>query len=174
MLRRWILSALALFLALAQAEAECVDPAMPAHATVGIARTFDREERKAEPDLVGIRGTGWFLSLRSIVTVAHVAEAMHLSAQDWKDIEISDGENKQSIPVRLVRLVGTHSEKIALLELRTPFPGAQFLPIRTEPLVTNERVMSVAYPGDRLTPVTWTPIDRAPRSDDASSSCRRR
>jgi hypothetical protein len=46
--------------------------------------------------------------------------------------------------------VGGHSEKIAVLELSTPFPGAQFLRIRTEPLVTNERVMSVAYPGDRL------------------------
>jgi hypothetical protein len=37
-----------------------------------------------------------------------------------------------------------------VLELGFPFPGAQFLRIRTEPLVTNERVMSVAYPDGRL------------------------
>jgi hypothetical protein len=150
MLRRWIWSVLVPLLASGRAEAECVDPAMPAHATVSITRSFDQEERKAEPGLVGIRGTGWFLSARSIVTVAHVAEAMHLSAQNWKGIEIRDGENKQSIAVRLLRLVGADSEKIAVLELRTPFLGAQFLRVRTEPLVTNERVMSVAYPDGRL------------------------
>jgi hypothetical protein len=49
-----------------------------------------------------------------------------------------------------LRLVGANFEKIAVLELRAAFPGAQFLRIRTEPLVTNEHLMSVAYPGDRL------------------------
>lgn len=148
---RWLLSALLVFLASSRVEAACVDPALPIHSTVSIARHFEQEEMKAEPNVLGIRGTGWFLSARSIVTIAHVAEAMHLSAQDWKDIEIRVGENKQSIPVRLLRLLGdANSERIAVLELRTPFPGAQFLQIRTEPLVTNERVMSVAYPGDRL------------------------
>jgi hypothetical protein len=141
---------LVFFLGTCRSEADCVDPATTAHATVAVTRYFDEEERNAEPDLVGIRGTGWFLSARSMVTVAHVAEAMHLSAQDWKSIEIRDGENKQSISVRLLRLVGADSEKIAVLELRTPFLGAQFLPVRTEPLVTNERVISVAYPDGRL------------------------
>jgi hypothetical protein len=148
--RWWILSALVLFLASSRAEAACVDLAMSAHATVSITKNFDEEERRVRPDLLGIRGTGWFLSPRSMVTAAHVAEAMHLSEQDWKDIEIRDGENKQSIPVRLSRLVGVHAEKIAVLELRAPFSGAGFLRIWTQPLVPNERVMSVAYPGDRL------------------------
>jgi hypothetical protein len=149
-LHRWILPVLVLFLASSRGEAECVDPATPTRATVSITRIFDEGESEAKPDLLGIRGTGWFLSPQAMVTVGHVAEAMHLSAQDWKDIEIRDGEAKHSIPVRLLRLVGAHSEKIAVLELGTPFPGAQFLRIRTEPLATNEHVMSVAYPGDRL------------------------
>jgi hypothetical protein len=148
---RWFLPALLLSLVSFRAEAVCVDPAMHTYSTASIARTFDAEELKAEPDLLGIRGTGWFLSARSMVTVAHVALSMHLSAQDWKDIEIRVRENKQSIPVRLLRLLGdASSERIAVLELKMPFPGVQSLQIRTEPLVTNERVMSVAYPGDRL------------------------
>jgi hypothetical protein len=151
LLRRWILSVLVPFLALSsRAEAECVDPTMPAQSTVSITRHFDEDERNAEPGLLGIRGTGWFLSPRAMVTVAHVTEAMHLSAHDWKDIEIRDREHKEVISVRVLRLVGAKSEKIAVLELRTPVAGAQSLPIRTEPLVTNERVISVAYPGDRL------------------------
>jgi hypothetical protein len=145
-----ILSALVLFLASSRAEAACVDLAMSAHATVSITRNFDEEERRAEPDLLGIRGTGWFLSARSLVTVAHVAEAMHLSTDSWRDIEIRDGENKRSTPVRLLRVLGARSEKIAVLELKIPFSGARILPIRTEPLVTNEHVVSVAYPADRL------------------------
>jgi hypothetical protein len=148
--RWWILSAVVLFLATSRAEAACVDPTTTAHATVSITRHFDQHEQAIEPDLLGIGGTGWFLSPRSMVTAAHVAEAMHLSAQDWKDIEISDGDNKQSIPVRLSRLVGAYSEKIAVLELRASFPHAAFLRISREPLVPNEHVMSVAYPGDRL------------------------
>jgi trypsin-like peptidase len=147
---RWSLSALVLVLASLRADAECVDPVTRAHATVSITRIFDNKDSKADPNLLGISGTAWFLSPRAMVTVAHVAEAMHLSAQDWKDIEIRDEENRQSIPVRLSRLVGAHSEKIAVLELGAPFPGAQLLRIRAEPLVTNERVMSIAYPDGRL------------------------
>jgi hypothetical protein len=150
MLCWWILSALVLFLASNRAEAACVDLAMSAHATVSITRNFDEEERRVEPDLLGIRGTGWFLSARSLVTVAHVAEAMHLSPDSWTDIEIRDGDNKRSTPVRLLRVLGARSEKIAVLELKIPFSGARTLPIRTEPLVTNEHVVSVAYPDDRL------------------------
>jgi hypothetical protein len=146
----WILSALALFLASSRAEAACVDLAVSAHATVSITRNFDEEERRVEPNLLGIRGTGWFISARSLVTVAHVAEAMHLSADSWTDIEIRDGENKRSTPVRLLRVLGARSEKIAVLDLKIPFSGARILPIRTEPLVTNEHVVSVAYPDDRL------------------------
>jgi hypothetical protein len=150
MSRRWVLSALVLSLAASRAEAECVDPAMPAQSTVSIIRHFDEEETKTDPSLLGVRGTGWFLSSRWIVTVAHVAEAMHLSAKDWKDIEIRDRESKLSTSIRLLHLVGAHAEKIAVLELRTPFPVVQSLRIRTTPLETNERVVSVAYPDERL------------------------
>jgi hypothetical protein len=118
--------------------------------TVSIAKYFDEEERKSEPDLLGVQGAGWFVSSRSMVTVAHVAEAMHLSSEDWKDIEIRDRESKQSVAVRLSRLAGTQSEKLAVLELKTPISAAQFLRFRMEPLAANERVMSVAYVGDRL------------------------
>jgi hypothetical protein len=119
--RRWILPVLVLLLASSRAEAECVDPAMPTRATVSITRAFDEAESKAEPDLLGISGTGWLLSSRSMVTVAHVAEAMHR-----KDIEIRDGKSKHSIPVRLSRVAGAHSEKIAVLELADYFPVRGF------------------------------------------------
>ena len=100
--------------------------------------------------MLGISGTGWFLSPRSMATVAHVAEAMHLSGTDWKQIEIWDGQSTQSVPARILRIVGSQPERIAVLELRNPFPRAQVLPIRTEPLVPDERVTSVAYPNNRL------------------------
>jgi hypothetical protein len=141
---QWLLFAV-LSLASSRAEAACVDPKTSSHVTVSITRYFDEEERKSEPDLLGIRGTGWLVSPRSMVTVEHVAEAMHLSSHQWKDIEIRDGENKRSVAVRLLRLAGTQSEKIAILELKTPLPQAQFLRFRMEPLVANERVTSLAY-----------------------------
>jgi hypothetical protein len=85
-----------------------------------------------------------------MLTAAHVAEAMHLSEADWTQVEIRDGNNIQSIAVRLERLAGSHSEKIALLQLKTSFQSAQVLRIRTEPLIPDERVVSLAYPLDRL------------------------
>ena len=59
------------------------------------------------------------------------------------------GENTQTIDVRLLRLAGSHSEKIAVLELRTAFSGAQGLQIRMEPLASEEQVVTLAYPGNR-------------------------
>ena len=56
----------------------------------------------------------------------------------------------RSIEVRIVRLAGLHSEKIALLELRTAFSGAQGLQIRLAPLASEERVVSIAYPDGHL------------------------
>ena len=96
--------------------------------------------------MLGIRGTAWFLSPTSMVTVEHVAAAMGLSDRNWKQVEVLEGENKQSIDVRILRLAGSHSEKIAVLELRTAFSGAQGLQIRMEPLAPEERVVSLAYP----------------------------
>ncbi|MGC2115877.1 MAG: hypothetical protein WA656_15250, partial [Pseudolabrys sp.] len=77
---------LVLLSAQSRAETACVDLAPLAHSTVGITRYFDEAERNAQPDLVGIHGTAWFQSPTIIVTVAHVASGMKLSAQEWKSL----------------------------------------------------------------------------------------
>jgi hypothetical protein len=131
-------------------EASCIDPSTLAHSTVSITRTFSDEEKKAAPGIVGIRGTGWFLSAQSIVTAAHVADAMRLTAQDWKEIEVREGGNAGTLPARILGVAGSHAEKIAVLELRSSFPSAAALPIRVEPLVPEERLLSLAYPNGEL------------------------
>ena len=148
--RPWLYSALILLLASSRVAAACVDPSVLVHSTASIKRIFAEDERKADPNLLGISGTGWFLAPGSMATIAHVAEAMHLSREDWKNAEIRDAQDIQSIAVRIRRFVGSQSERIAVLELRNPFPGAQVLQIRTGPLVPDERLMSLAYPRDRL------------------------
>ena len=100
--------------------------------------------------MLGIRATGWFLSPTSIATVEHVTAAMGLSDQDWKHIEIGSGPSKQSIPARIRHVAGSSSHRIIVAELQTAFPGAQGLRLRLEPLVPEERVVSVAYPGGNL------------------------
>ena len=132
------------------AAATCVDASTLAHSTVSITRYFADDDRKADTDLLGIRGTAWFLSSTSMVTAEHVATAMELSDQNWKQLEILEGESKQTIDVRILRVAGSHSEKLAVLELRTAFSGAQGLQIRMEPLAPEEQVLSIAYPGSRL------------------------
>src|SRR5262249_50759332 len=130
-------------------EAECIDPATLAHSTVSITRYFDDEEQKARPGVLGISGTGWFLSPKSMVTVEHAASSMHLSDQNWIEIEIRNAEHKQSIPTRVRQIAGDHAEKIAVIELQAAFSGARGVPLRIEPLVPEEPVVSLAYPGDR-------------------------
>jgi hypothetical protein len=118
--------------------------------TVSITRYFDdKEQQEARPGVLGISGTGWFLSANSIVTVEHVAAAMHLSHQNWKEIEIRKEEHKQSIPARIRSVAGFHAEKIAVLELLTAFSGASSAQLRMQPLVPEEPLVSLAYPGDR-------------------------
>jgi len=134
----------------ARAEPACIDPTTLAHSTVSITRYFNDQERTAEPGVFGIRGTAWFLSPTLIVTAGHVAESMRLSGQDWTQLEILDGEDKQSTSARIVQLAGSYSETLAVLELRTAFSHAQDLRIRTEPLVPEEHVVSLAYPANRL------------------------
>jgi len=85
-----------------------------------------------------------------MVTAEHVSAAMGLSDQSWKQLEIVDGENRQSISARLLRLAGSHAEKIAVLELRAPFSDAGSLKIRMHPLAPEERVVSLAYPRTHL------------------------
>ena len=131
-------------------EASCIDPSTLVHSTVNITREFGEEESKAAAGVLGIRGTGWFLSPKLIVTAAHVAEAMHLAAEGWKDIEVRERESRASIGARILRLAGSQSEKMAVLELRTPFPSAAVLPVRMEPLVPEEPVVSLGYPQSHL------------------------
>src|SRR5262245_11402064 len=133
-----------------QAAAGCIDPATLTHSTVSVTRYFNEEEKKANPGSLGIRGTAWFLSTTSMVTAEHVAAAMALSGQDWKQVEILDGERRQAAAVRRLSLAGSHAEKIAVLELEAPFSAARGLELRMQPLAPEEPVVSLAYPSNRL------------------------
>lgn len=146
---RVVLCVLLLLVASPPIDAACVDPKMLARSTVRIAREFSVDERKQTPDAIGVRGSGWFLSPRQMVTVAHVAEGMGLSALDWKDVEIRENEVTALISVRILRFAGTHSEKMTVLELRIPYQGAAALQIRTEPLAAGESIVSLSFAGDR-------------------------
>jgi hypothetical protein len=149
---RSLLSVLLILLIAASpcAAASCVDPVTLTHSTVSITKHFSEAERQSDPTLLGIRGTGWFLSPRLLVTAAHVAGSMVLSDQDWKQIKLEGAEQEQPALVRVQRLAGSGPEKVAVLELRGAFPGAQPLLVRAEPISTGERVVSLAYPGNRL------------------------
>jgi len=129
----------------AWAYADCVDPAQLARSTVRISRYFDDAERSARVDLIGIQGTGWFLSASTIVTAAHVTAAMKLSDQDWKPLEIADEKGSQFIAARIQRLAGDQVERLAVIELQRAVPAAQTVAIRKEPLVPEERVMTLVY-----------------------------
>ncbi len=130
--------------------APCIEPATLAQSAVSITREFGQEEQQASPGVAGIRGTGWFLSPRLIVTAAHVAEAMHLSSENWKSIEIKERDVGASLAVRILRVAGERSEKIAVLELQKPFTRATVLGSRMDPLVPEEILVSVAYPNNKL------------------------
>ncbi len=133
-----------------RAHATCAGPAEYVRGTASIARHFNDEDRKTDASLLGARGTAWFLSPVSMVTAAHVAEAMHLSQQSWTLIELAGAESVQPIEVRVQRVAGSGTEKIAVLELRTGLAGAQLFQIRTEPLRAGEPVVSLAYPAGVL------------------------
>src|SRR5262245_50981685 len=149
-MRRSLFSILMLVGTFSGVRASCIDPAKPDQSTASITRQFSEEERQPAPAILGVRGTGWFFSPRLIVTAAHVAEAMHLSATDWKEIEIRERESKVLLPARILRIAGSNSEKMAVLELRTVFTGAAALSIRAEPLIPEELVVSLAYPDSHL------------------------
>jgi hypothetical protein len=149
-MRHFLVSLSALVGVSSSGQAACIDPATLVRSTVSIAREFSDEERKATPAVLGIRGTGWFLSPRLVVTAAHVAEAMHLSKEDWKDVELRERDSRASFAARMVRVVGSLPEKMAVIELKAAFPGAAPLPVRAEPLHPEERVLSLAYPNGGL------------------------
>ncbi|WP_456638902.1 S1 family peptidase [Bradyrhizobium sp. USDA 10063] len=112
-------------------------------------RHFDEGERGAHPGLIGIRGTGWFLSSTTIVTAEHVTAAMKLSTEGWKPLEIMDGDRSQFIGARIQRLAGGPVEKLAVIELQRAASDVQSVAIRKEPLVPEEQVMTLAYPAGR-------------------------
>lgn len=149
-MRRCLLLILILVASSSGADASCIEASSLVHSTISITREFSTEEKKTVPHILGIRGTGWFLSPRLVVTAAHVVDAMHLSVQDWKEVELRERDKRASIAARIAHIVGSHSERMALLELMTPFPSAAALPVRTEPLIPEERVLSLAYPNSDL------------------------
>ena len=150
---RWLL---ALLMTLADPQltsAACINAEQLAHSTVSIMRHFGDAEREARPDIIGIRGTGWFLSPTSLVTAEHVTAAMKLSSDAWKPLEITDGDASQFIAARIQRLVGSQTEKLAVIELQHGVSDARSVAIRKEPLVPEERVVALAHPAGRLHPV---------------------
>jgi hypothetical protein len=140
---------LVLVVACGRVEAGCIDPASLSHASVGIERYFEENERDAESG-AGIAGTGWFLSPTTMATVEHVATSMKLSHQDWKPLEVRTAGGAHSVPVRLRQILGTDAEKIAVLELQAAVPGAQASALRMEPLRDEEPLVSLAYPHERM------------------------
>ena len=131
------------------ARASCIDPAQLAHSTVSIMRHFDDAEREARPNLIGVRGTGWFLSPHTIVTAEHVTSAMMLSTEDWKPLEIADGDSSRFIGARIQHVAGAQAEKLAIIELEHAASEARSIMIRNEPLLSEEPVMTIAYPAGR-------------------------
>ncbi len=85
-----------------------------------------------------------------MVTVEHVAVSMNLSDRNWKELEFSTGAYKRSVPVRIQRLVGSSTERLAVLELQTALLEATGFQPRSEPLFPEEPVISVAYPDEHL------------------------
>jgi hypothetical protein len=120
---------------LACAQAACIDRATLLKTAVSVYRNFNAQERKLRPGILGIAGTGWFLSPRLLVTAAHVAEAMPLASTEWKDIEICNGKAKTVVPSRIHSLAGHLSERMTLLDVLVPVAGADALAVRREPLL---------------------------------------
>ena len=77
--------------------AGCIDPATLASATASITRLFDDNDADAPANLRGVRGTGWFLSPTSMVTIQHVTDEMKLSAHGWTPIDIRTEKNHSLI-----------------------------------------------------------------------------
>jgi hypothetical protein len=144
---RWVLLAGFVLSGSTTGTAACdIDPATLVRSTVSITRYFSESEKQAQPGVAGIRGTGWFLSPRLIVTAAHVAEAMQLSASEPKEIELGQMESTQPAVARILRIVGPAREKLAILDLERAIPDALVLRVRHEQLLAREPVVSIAYP----------------------------
>ncbi|WP_407174893.1 serine protease [Bradyrhizobium sp. STM 3562] len=127
----------------------CVDPTQLAHSAVRLTRYFDELESHDHRGLVGVRGTGWFLSPTTIVTAEHVTAAMTLSTQSWKPLEIVDEDGSQFVPTRIQRVAGPQTERLAIIELQRAVSDARSVAIRKEPLAPDEQVMVLTYPAGR-------------------------
>ena len=77
-------------------------------------------------------------------------KSMRLSERYWTEVEIAQDSRQADLPVRLRNVAGPNVEKIAIIELKAGFPGAEPLPIRREKLTAGENVFSLGYPGNRL------------------------
>lgn len=141
---------LLLFSGLARAETSCIDPSSLARSTVSIMRYFDDEERNAEPNVIGIQGTGWFQSKDTIITVEHVAVAMGLSGETWKSLTVQNNSGTLTIPARIRQVIGRSAEKLAVLELQSPVPAARTVAVRSSPLVPEDHLVTIAYPHREL------------------------
>jgi V8-like Glu-specific endopeptidase len=149
--------------------ASCVDPSEMARSVVSIVRYFNAPRRNAAgEDIFGERATAWFYtSPRLLVTAAHFVR--ELSPRDWQEAELrqasQDGEPGTTVRVQLRvvaegRPVNDHArgaerhtapkEDVAILELREPFPNAQVLDVRLEPLAADATVLVLGYPGGRM------------------------
>jgi Trypsin-like peptidase domain len=134
-----------------RAQDACIDPSTLAKTTVSITRYFIDGE-KPRPSLVGYSATAWFYgSTRYLVSIAHfVDDAPVLPRGEWRKIDVQQGDVTVQVSARLVAVVRALPEGFALFELREPFPKAQTLKLREEPLSKNEPVRSVAYLEGRL------------------------
>ena len=132
------------------AQGACVDPAQLAHSVLSITRHFANMETRQNRNLTGVQGSGWYLSPTTIVTAEHVVAAMELSTEDWKPLEIMDGDGSQLIAARIIRVAGDQAEKLAVIELQRAVAAAQIIAIREEPLVPEEPVMTLAFPAGRF------------------------
>lgn len=142
---------LAFFVALTAsgANAACLDPAEVAQSSVSVTRHLDDAERRGNPDVIAIQGSGWFLSPTTIVTVEHVAKAMKLTSKDWKPLEITAGNDRHTIRANIQRVVGDSAEKLAVIELQRAVSDSRSVEIRKDPLLPEEQVVTLAYLGGR-------------------------
>lgn len=153
-MQRWLMACLVTLADVHPGNAACINPEQFAHSAVSIMRYFGDSEREERPDLIGVRGTGWFLSPTVLVTAEHVTAAMKLSREDWKSIELMYGDGKsQFIAARIQRVAGDQTEKLAVVELQHAVSEAGSIAVRKEPLMPEEKVIALAYPAGRPHPV---------------------
>jgi len=135
-----------------EAATACTDPLSLSNGVVKIVR--------------GTWGTGFFLSATRLATVEHVVDWLNITRNNPKEISLIRDELRNDLPMpreekvraRLHEYVrtGLPEERIAVIELATPFQGARALPIRSAPLRTEESVAAIGYTASVLRKATGT------------------